>query len=432
MPAKHSHKVCQSDDRLNKTLDAAGTEMLQLLRESIKFDSISGNEGPFVKFIAGWAKKHGFKTDLWETHESQLTGFPKASESHIPLVGRPTLVIELQGNGKGKSLIFNAHSDVVEAGDIRGWSANPWGGEIRKTRVYGRGACDVKGPLTGALWAMLAIKESFTQGLAGSIMLELIPGEENCVGLGTLTSIVRGYKSDAAIVLEPSENLPRCASRGGVRFEVVCKGKAAHGSTKWVGRDAIGIMRKVLNALETLEGKWNDKAAEPLFAAYPIARPVTVDKVEGGQWQGMVCDNCRCSGYLELLPEDNISEWKRAFEKYLLKETKQDGIEVRFSEEYPGHKTNPDSGLCTTAEKTVTKLICEQSQNLLNWTGWSGFNSGCEAGMRANLLNTPTLVWGPGSLSNAHTADESVDFAEVELFAQMASRLCFDWSQLPI
>jgi acetylornithine deacetylase len=431
MPERLFDKGCRYEDRLRKTLAVAGAEMMQLLSESIKIASVSGNEGPFVRFIADWARQHGFKTDLWEGSESQLAGYPKVSQHHIPLAGRPTLVIELPSNGSGRSLIFGAHSDVVEAGDIKDWSVNPWGGECRQNRVYGRGACDAKGALIGALWVMVAIKESFPEGLPGRVMLELVPGEENCVELGTLTSVVRGYRADAAIVLEPSENLPRCASRSGVRFEIVCKGRAAHGSVKWVGKDAIQVMRRVLDALERLEERWNDKAAEPLFAAYPVARPITVDRVEGGQWRGMVCDKCSCSGYLELLPRDDNQEWKRAFISYLREETGEDEIDIRFDEEYSGHKTYPKDVFCVVAETVVKKLICEQYGTVLNWTGWSGFNSGCEAGLRARMQNTATLVWGPGSLSQAHAVDEFIDFGEVELFARLVSRLCISWSELP-
>jgi acetylornithine deacetylase len=431
MPEKLFDKDCKYEGQLRKTLDATGAQMLQLLCESVKFASVSGNEGAFVRFIEDWARGRGFKTDLWESSESQLAGYPEAYQHHIPLSGRPTLVIELPGSGNGRSLIFNAHSDVVEAGDVKDWSVNPWGGELRQNMVYGRGTCDVKGALIGALWAMRAIKEIFPEGFPGRVMLELVPGEENCVGLGTLTSVVRGYQADAAIILEPSDNLPRCASRSGVRFEVICMGKAAHGSVKWVGKDAIRVMRKILNALEKLEEHWNNKNAEPLFTAYPVARPITVDKVGGGRWQGMVCDRCSCSGYIELLPQDDINEWKNAFISYLRNEAGEDEIEIRFDEEYSGHKTDTKDVFCTAAEDVVKKLICEQVGTVLNWTGWSGFNSGCEAGLRAKMQKTSTLVWGPGSLSQAHAANEFVDFGEVKLFAQLMSRLCINWSELP-
>jgi acetylornithine deacetylase/succinyl-diaminopimelate desuccinylase-like protein len=190
-------------------------------------------------------------------------------------------------------------------------------------------------------------------------------------------------------------------------------------------------MRKVLDAIEKLEERWNDKTAEPLFAAYPVARPITVDKVEGGRWQGMVCDKCSCSGYLELLPRDDNQQWKHAFISCLREEAGEDEIDIRFDEEYSGHETDPKDVFCVAAESVVKKLICERCGTVLNWTGWSGFNSGCEAGLRAGMQNTATLVWGPGSLSQAHAVDEFIDFGEVELFAQLVSRLCINWSELP-
>src|SRR5262249_50078590 len=155
----------------------------------------------------------------------------------------------------------------------------------------------------------LAIKRSGIQ-LPGDILLELIPGEEDCVGLGTLLSVLRGYRADAAIVLEPTEGLPRCASRAGCRFEIACVGRAVHGTVKWLGTDASAATRRVLDRLEELEHAWNDRQDDELFDDFPIARPITIDFVSGGHGQGMVCHECSCGGYLELLPDDDIETWK--------------------------------------------------------------------------------------------------------------------------
>ena len=150
----------------------------------------------------------------------------------------------------------------------------------------GRGACDTKGALVSALWSMYVISISIPENDRGDIFLELIPGEEDCVGLGTLGCISRGYKADASIILEPTESLPRCASRGGLRFRITAHGKAIHGTVKWLGTDSIKSIRKILNTIDQLENRWNDRKADPLFDSYPIARPVTIDKVEGGAMAG--------------------------------------------------------------------------------------------------------------------------------------------------
>jgi acetylornithine deacetylase len=329
--------------------------------------------------------------------------------------------------------------------------------------------------MISALWAMLALKQAGI-ALAGDVLLELIPGEEDCVGLGTLTSVARGHAADAAIILEPTESIPRCASRGGYRFEITVHGRAVHGTVKWLGKDAIATMRLVLDSLEALEARWNDRQADPLFADYPIARPVTVDFVRGGDWQGMVCDRCVCAGYLELLPSDDVSFWRERFERELLAEVaaraaqagaaqsgtdhsgavslsvagsdtalsgavrsdatcgvERSDIEVKALEQYDAHTTSPQSSLCSTLEETLRQMhLLSQEQpddRISDWRlkGWSGFNSGCEAGLRANLLKTPTVVWGPGNLAQAHAADEFVSWREVTSVAAAMAAFVLRW-----
>jgi acetylornithine deacetylase len=414
-----------------ESLDEAKPAMLRLLQDSLSFPSVSGQENDFVRFIEQWARGEGFQTDLWNAAEAQLARYPQARLPHLPLTGRPTLVIRLPGHSNGRSLLFNAHADVVAAGDPAGWRFGPWSGEYSNGLVHGRGACDTKGPLVSALWAMWAIKRAMPNGLAGDVLLELIPGEEDCVGPGTLTSVERGWRGDGVIVLEPTESLPRCASRGGCRFQVVCHGRAVHGTVKWLGDDAIQTLRRVLDALEKLEQRWNERDADPLFAHCPIARPVTVDSVTGGLWQGMICDRAQCAGYLELLPNDPLDDWKSRFAEelqaelhaYLQERGKR--LEINFSEEYSGHRTEPSHPLCQIAGQVVERHDASPEEQDMSLTG---FNSGCEAGVRAGLQGTPTLVWGPGSLAQAHATDESIDFSDVQRVAGMFAEFLAWWS----
>jgi acetylornithine deacetylase len=402
--------------------------MKELLRDCLRIPSISGSEGDFVRFIRDFAGGEGLMTDLFETTEAELSAYPVARAKHIPLAGRPTLVIGLTRSGHGPSILFNAHSDVVSPGRVEDWRFGPWSGTEHDARFYGRGACDVKGPLVSAIWAMLAVRAALPDGPPGPVQLELVPGEEDCVTLGTLTSVHRGYRADACIVLEPTEGLPRNASRPGLRFEILCRGRAVHGTVKWLGLDAIQSARAVLKCLADLESRWNDRSADPLFGIYPIARPVTVDTIHGGQWQGMICDACRIGGYLELLPRDEPAAWARRLVEELSDLLDQDAVDrrnirVEFPESYSGHYVDVRSAICREAEGALDVSPDLAETDGLEWSGWAGFNSGCEAGLRANLQRTPTLVWGPGSLEQAHCVDEFVDFAQVHSVACMFARL---------
>jgi len=399
-------------------------EMLNLLQKSIQIESKSGNEGNFVKFIADWALRQNIKGDLFEIETASTYNFYPTTPKHLPFKGRPALVLTIPGNGKGKSIIFNAHSDTVSEGVIEDWDIDPFSGDYIDGIIFGRGACDTKGPLISALWAMSVLNKIVPTIDCGDVMLELIPGEEDSVGLGTLGSIKQGYKADAAIILEPTENIPRCASRGGLRFSVTAKGKAIHGTVKWNGKDAIKSVRMVLDALDKLEKMWNDRNADVLFESYPIARPITVDRVYGGEWQGMVCDICRCEGYFELLPEDDVNVWSERLRSELSAMLPDEDLNVTFSETYFGHRTSPDSELCRYAESALIG-----SREAPQWEKWSGFNSGCESGVRASLHGTPTLVWGPGSVRYAHSPNEQIAFKDVQLCAKLFIETALKWIQ---
>ena len=103
----------------------------------------------------------------------------------------------------------------------------------------------------------------------------------------------------------------------------------------------------------------------------------------------------------------------------------RDEIEFEFVETYDGHRTPPEHPLCQTAQRRLAP--CRHRPDAPAWPGWSAFNSGCEAGMRARLLETPTLVWGPGSLADAHAVDESIVWDEVQSTAAQIALAALEW-----
>lgn len=418
--------------RLKNWLAQNQTSTDDLLAAILRIESISGREGPLVDFLAAWALQHGLLVDRFELSENDLRGYPQTALPHIPLTGRPTLVIRFPGHSTGPSLMFNAHSDVISPGDPAQWKFGPWSGHMTDGCMYGRGACDVKGPLASALAALLALRQVYPAGLPGDVLVEIIPGEEDCVGLGTLTSHVRGYHPDGLIVLEPTEGLPRPASRGGMRFTIRVRGRAVHGTVKWMGQDAIHALKMILDYLAQMEIQFNALNPNVLFSSYPIQRPITVDQIQGANWQGAICDLATCRGYLELLPADDPAVWKKRFYDQLM-ELHQHGsgrgcqLEIEFAEEYGGHEISTTHKLALAARHAI------QSAGLVtDWPPWAGFNAGCEAGLRWGLEQTPTLVWGPGSLLQAHGLDEFVPLQAVHE-AALAFALCaIHWTTLRV
>ncbi|MBI1825284.1 MAG: M20/M25/M40 family metallo-hydrolase [Planctomycetes bacterium] len=401
--------------------------MVELLCNLIAQKSISGHEHGAVELLASWAHTRKLFVDLWSNSDSELTNQFGPLTPHISLDGRPTIVIGLRGRGSGKNLMFNGHSDVVGVSDSSRWSCDPWSGVRRDGAVIGRGACDCKGPIVSALWALKSLSATFPDGLAGDVLLEVVPGEEDCVGLGTMTSVARGYRADGCIVLEPTRNRPRRASRSGIRFEVATIGEAVHGTVKWLGVDAIQLMRKVLDSLEEIERDRTDDPMDGLFDDYPILRPITVDKVESRSSQGTLCERCVAIGYLELLPGDKMEAAKARFQDELLKRCHGKGVAknrvvIQFGEQYLGHCTPSSDPFCEVARRSAAASGVRIDGDL------GAFNSGCEAGVRWSLHSTPTVVWGPGDLANAHAIDESIAIEEMAACAEIFARTAIEWS----
>jgi acetylornithine deacetylase len=133
------------------------------------------------------------------------------------------------------------------------------------------------------------------------------------------------------------------------------------------------------------------------------------------------------TGYLELLPGDKIENAKERFRRELSTRCLARGVDenrvlVKFGEQYMGHCTPNSDAFCEVVRHSASAGGTKIDGDL------GAFNSGCEAGVRWSLHSTPTVVWGPGDLVNAHAVDESVDIEELAACAAMFARTAIEWS----
>ena len=210
-------------------------------------------EGDIAAFVAGWLRAAGLNVTV-----------------HDLGTNRANVVGVLAGQGGGKSLMLNAHMDVVGAGGM----ANPWVPRREGNRLHGRGSFDMKASLAVI---MLVAREAAAWGLHGDLLVTAVADEE-FASIGT-QDIVRRYHADAAIVTEPT-GLDLCvAHKGFVWIEVETSGGAAHGSLPDVGVDAIAMMGPVLSGLTTLGQELRSGARHPLLGTGSVHASL----IEGGQ-----------------------------------------------------------------------------------------------------------------------------------------------------
>ncbi len=224
-------------------------EILELLRALAAIDSTNPDlvrgapgEAEIAEFVAGWARQVGLEVELGEAAP-----------------GRPNVVAVARGTGGGRSLMLNAHTDVV--GTV-GYDA-PFVPRLDGDRLTGRGVLDTK---VGLATALVHARRALTLGLAGDVVVAAVADEE-AGSRGTEALIATGrWRTDAAIVLEPTELLVVHAHRGWCWGHVRIHGRAAHGSRPDLGVDAIVHSAPVLRGIGELQAQLA-RRVDPLVGA---------------------------------------------------------------------------------------------------------------------------------------------------------------------
>jgi acetylornithine deacetylase/succinyl-diaminopimelate desuccinylase len=329
--------------------------------------------------------------------------------------GRPSLIATV-GSGDGPTLAWNGHLDTVPAGDPSTWSSGAFDGDVVDGRLVGRGACDMKGPIASALAAVAALRRS-GHAPAGTLVLHLVADEELAGIHGTRVLLEHDrLTQDAAIVGEPTELEIALAERGGCWVTAVAHGTAAHGSQPHRGVNAISAMsRFVLRLPEVLPER-----EHPL-----VGRPtVNAALVNGGSAPNVVPDRCELEIDRRILPgEDDPDEVMRPFHALIDDLRRQDptfDLEVSIREWTEAAETSGDTAIAALARDAVSAETGAEPP-------FVGFTGITDARFYINDAEIATVILGPGSLSLAHTANESIGVVELLAGARVYARIFADF-----
>jgi acetylornithine deacetylase len=399
--------------------------MLEFLGRLVAIPSVGGAESLAQELVAGWMGDNGFEVDCWKVDLHALKAHPAYSaeidrEDALGVVG-------LLGEGKGgRDLILNGHVDVVPPGDLSRWSFSPWDGGVVGGRVRGRGALDMKGGLACALFAARAIRDAGVR-LKGRLILESVVGEEDG-GCGTLAAILRGYRADGAVIMEPTRLAICPAQAGALSFRILVRGKAAHGCMRDEGVSAFEKLWPLYQELLALEANRNHNGGGSLFRGYERPFPLSVGVIQGGDWPSSVPDWIRVEGRYGLKPGESAEGAQEAFRAALDRVAAGDPwLRDHPPElEWWGGRFLP--AMTPEDEPVVTVL----QQTVLDVLGLEPTLEGVTYGsdLRHLLLEgeTPTVLFGPGDVRSAHTADETVSVEDLDRTMQaltvMALRFC--------
>ncbi|MEF8757136.1 MAG: M20/M25/M40 family metallo-hydrolase, partial [Halobacteriales archaeon] len=226
-------------------------ETIELLQDLVQIKSPYFEEEEAAEFVYDWLDEHDLDPEYHHVSEPEITGFEGDN-----------VIARLEGDDPdAPTLLFNGHIDTVQI--VEEWEEDPLSGRIEDGKLYGQGACDMKGGTVAHMMAFKALAEADVEW-AGDVLLTAVVDEEGPYGLGSDQLIRDGLTDDVdmAIVTEPGPILAQedienpallLGARGRFLYEIDVYGEAAHGSQPHKGINAIVDAGRVAEALEELD-----------------------------------------------------------------------------------------------------------------------------------------------------------------------------------
>jgi succinyl-diaminopimelate desuccinylase len=325
--------------------------------------------------------------------------------------GRPSVVATIGGDA-GPSLVWNGHLDTVPAGSPDTWSVDPFAGAVVDGRLIGRGACDMKGPVAAALVGAAAVVQAGVE-LAGSLTFHLVADEELAGTHGTQVLRDRGLLTQsAAIVGEPSNLEVALAERGGAWVTATTYGAAAHGSQPHRGVNAITAMARFLLRLHEVVPD----------TIHPLCGRATVNAalIEGGSAPNMVPDRCVVDIDRRTIPGETDPEKVLAPFAALADELRADDPSFDLRTEIREWILAAESPGDTPIAEAIRAATAAETGAVPPDVGFTGIT---DARFYLNDAAIPTVIFGPGDLSVAHTADEWIGVDDLVAGARAYARI---------
>lgn len=335
-------------------------------------DALRG-EARLVEWLEPWFAAKGFRTE-------RVGATP----------GRPNLLARFGAAAPAKTILFESHLDTV---GVEGFAGDPFALREADGKLYGRGACDTKGPL--AAW-MAALDEETLAALETSAVQLVWLGAigEETGNLGAEEAVAAGLRADECIVLEPTDLRIVHAHKGACWFTVATRGRAVHASDPARGDNAILKMREVWRILEEATSE-----AEKRFAGATLGVPtLSIGTIRGGVATNVVPDACEIQVDRRLMPGETAQGVLDDLRARLA--AVPGGVEIGLMKEGLPFHTDAAAPLVRRFGAALAAAGVAPEKEGAAWCS--------DAGVLSSVCGQ-TLVWGPGAIAQAHTTAEFIE-----------------------
>lgn len=360
--------------------------VIGFLQQLVRAESLSGNEVAAAQEVQFQMEQLG----LSDVHRDRLGN----------VIGRRS------GSQPGVRILLDAHLDVVPVTSPEEWRFPPFGGEQAEGRIWGRGAADTKASLAAMIYALAELPEN---QLRGEVFVSASVGEEVLEG-AAFSAVLDAVQPDVVIIGEPSDCRLGIAQRGRARLAFSVSGKAAHSSAPEAGQNAIENAAVLIQRIAGLplpthpllgQGLMTAIQAQsqpyPSLSTTPYRCEVAYDRrlMPGETLTGLVEEYHRLLGDLPnwqvVIPEEGFTTYT--------------GVVLRQPDFHPAWALDPRSERVRRAVDALWAAGLPAETFAVPYCT-NGSASGGERGI-------PTLVYGPGSIHQAHRVDESIEAEEV-------------------
>lgn len=364
---------------MTKTMPVA-----QLLSALVEVDTTNppGNERALAQLVAQMMTPFGYSCDVVDCGE-----------------GRASLVASRRF-GSGFKYVMNGHLDVVPA--TGSWSSDPFRAQIRDGRLYARGAADMKGGVAAMILAAQHLAMN-PQDLHGEVVLNLVADEE-LYNRGTLSTKPCWEDADLVVIGEPTQLQIHVAHKGTVRFHLKVKGHSCHSSMPEIGVNAVSMMALAIQQLEAY-------GRTLVTRKYPLMKPptLTVTGIAGGEKDNIVPGLCTATLDRRIIPGetgDSVEAEIRAVLDAIARENPEFVYELdRYICLEAGYIAQDHP--CVRQAETVYRACFAEPAIV------KSFPATCEQAIFSRS-GVPAMVFGPGSIDQAHIVDEYVELEQLE------------------
>lgn len=413
--------------QLSVAVDAGFVAQVSFLQELVRFPSRRGEEAPLQDWMAREFARRGYAVDRYTLADVALPTHEKGAPMvDVDPAGSVQVVATYRAKDPtGRSLILQGHIDVVPEGPSDMWTHPPYSAVLRDGWMYGRGAHDMKSGVSCMVFAMDAIRAAGL-ALAADVYLQTVTEEES-TGNGALSTLLRGYRAEAALIPEPTGHTITRTHTGTIWFRLRVRGVPVHVAVAQSGSNAIMSAYHLIQALVEHTRELNAAAASDRWYA-GIKDPIKFNPgiIRGGDWASSTPAWCEVDCRIGLLPGTEVKDAMAGVERTVTLAAKGNNFLANNPPEVVWHGFQADGYVLEPGSDAETVLAAahlavhgaamqERRTTAVNDTRYYG-----------RYYGIPGLCYGPKG-EGAHAFDERTSIEDLHRCTLTMAAFIADW-----